>query len=724
MKHNLHNFLTSILFFLAINSFAETKHSEDLVCPTASISYAGTPFCSSNSNPQSVTLTGTDAYLGGTFTSTMGLSINSATGAIMPSVSTEGTYVVSYTIPAGPGCPSTIVNTTIVITNQPNAGMDSNTTICDSSFSTINLFSLIVGEQSGGVWTRTSGFGGTFNAAAGTFTPAPGLTTSTFEYTLTGSASCNNDSSMATIFVNAQPYAGTDGNTSICESSSTINLFNLITGEQAGGVWTRTTGTGGTFNAVAGTFTPTVGSTTSTFIYTITGTTPCVNDLSVATININTIPTGISISGTTTTCAGVAVNLTATGTPGTVITLTDTQGNPNTFVIGASGTAIISVTPTISTTYSITSASNGACSIPVAGQSATVNINQQPNAGIDGNTTICESSSATIDLFSLITGEQAGGTWVRVVGTGGTFNAAAGTFTPSLPLSTSIFSYTLTGVSPCMDDTSLAIINITPQPIAGYDGQTSVSEADTTPIDLFSLITGEQAGGVWTQTSGTGGTFNAASGTYTAAIGATTSTFDYIMIGTAPCVNDSSTATINIDAVPVGVPSANNQTITNGNFSNITLSSSNVPGATFTWTVVANNINGASDGSGNVISQQLSLVDVNLDGYVDFTITPVNNSANGNPFTARVGILSILSAETFIKSNIKLSPNPFTDILNIENDYQINNVKIYNQLGQLVFGKEINQNTTQLDLSNLNSGIYNVLIETEKGTFNHKIVKK
>jgi hypothetical protein len=57
---------------------------------------------------------------------------------------------------------------------------------------------------------------------------------------------------------------------------------------------------------------------------------------------------------------------------------------------------------------------------------ATVNVNNQPDAGTDGNTTVCESSVSSIDLFSLITGEDTGGTWSRLTGTGGTFNAAAG----------------------------------------------------------------------------------------------------------------------------------------------------------------------------------------------------------------------------------------------------------------------------------------------------------
>ncbi|MGL2964954.1 hypothetical protein ACSVH2_14135, partial [Flavobacterium sp. RSB2_4_14] len=113
------------------------------------------------------------------------------------------------------------------------AGTDGATTICETSIATIDLFSLITGEQTGGVWTRTSGTGGVFNAGAGTFTPAVGATTSTFTYTLVGAAPCINATSLATITINSQPNAGADGATTICETSiATIDLFSLITGEQ------------------------------------------------------------------------------------------------------------------------------------------------------------------------------------------------------------------------------------------------------------------------------------------------------------------------------------------------------------------------------------------------------------------------------------------------------------------------------------------------------------
>ncbi|MFN9113204.1 MAG: hypothetical protein ACK5XN_24310, partial [Bacteroidota bacterium] len=178
---------------------------------------------------------------------------------------------------------------------------------------------------------------------------------------------------------------------------------------------------------------------------------------------------------------------------------------------------------------------------------ATISISAQPNAGLDGSTSICDSSSTAINLFALISGEQSGGTWRRTSGTGGLFNAAAGTFTPSSGSTTSSFTYTIPGIFPCVDDSSVATVNINNQPNAGVDGAPQiVCESATTSVDLFSLITGEQPGGTWTRTSGSGGIFNALAGTFTPTVGATSSTFTYTLIGTPPCVNDSSVATITI----------------------------------------------------------------------------------------------------------------------------------------------------------------------------------
>src|SRR5207344_2752486 len=68
--------------------------------PTANISYA-TPFCASIATAQTVTLTGTGTFTGGTYTaSPAGLTIDPTTGAITPSTSTPGAYTVTYTVAA------------------------------------------------------------------------------------------------------------------------------------------------------------------------------------------------------------------------------------------------------------------------------------------------------------------------------------------------------------------------------------------------------------------------------------------------------------------------------------------------------------------------------------------------------------------------------------------------------------------------------------------------
>jgi hypothetical protein len=79
--------------------------------PTATISYSGTPYCTTSSSA-SVTRTGT---AGGTYTSTSGLSINSSTGDINISLSTAGTYTVTYTIAAAGGCSVVTATTSVTI---------------------------------------------------------------------------------------------------------------------------------------------------------------------------------------------------------------------------------------------------------------------------------------------------------------------------------------------------------------------------------------------------------------------------------------------------------------------------------------------------------------------------------------------------------------------------------------------------------------------------------
>jgi len=257
--------------------------------PTAVISY-NTPICNDNPNEQAVVITGTGNYTGGIYAATpIGLSISPNTGTINPLLSVAGIYQVTYTIPAGVD-PELQVMTTVQILPAPHAGNDGNTTVCSTSTGVIDLFSLILGEQAGGTWTRTAGTGGTFNAIAGVFTPAFGATTSTFTYTVNGIFPCVNDVSTATVTINQQPIAGYGGAVSVCNTDATpISLSDILYGEQPGGTWARTSGTGGSLNVATGVFTPAPGSTTSSdFVYTVTGPPPCSTNTAMVTLNFGT----------------------------------------------------------------------------------------------------------------------------------------------------------------------------------------------------------------------------------------------------------------------------------------------------------------------------------------------------------------------------------------------------------------------------------------------------
>lgn len=87
--------------------------------PLASISYAGSPYCSSLATPQSVTLTGTS---GGTYSALpAGLSINALTGEVTPGTSVPGDYTVTYTIAASGGCDEVTTTALVTITEAPEA---------------------------------------------------------------------------------------------------------------------------------------------------------------------------------------------------------------------------------------------------------------------------------------------------------------------------------------------------------------------------------------------------------------------------------------------------------------------------------------------------------------------------------------------------------------------------------------------------------------------------
>ena len=96
------------------------------------------------------------------------------------------------------------------------------------------------------------------------------------------------------------------------------------------------------------------------------------------------------------------------------------------------------------------------------------------------------------------------------------------------------------------------------------------------------------------------------------------------------------TLMITVNPIPNVIPTPASQTFCSGGTTSIALTS-NVPGATFSWTVAQNGVNGASGGSGNSISQTLT-TSGNTPGTAIYSITPAFNGCNGNPVTVTVTV--------------------------------------------------------------------------------------
>tara|TARA_B100000287_G_C19978830_1_gene521614 strand:- start:32 stop:514 length:483 start_codon:yes stop_codon:yes gene_type:complete len=99
-----------------------------------------------------------------------------------------------------------------------------------------------------------------------------------------------------------------------------------------------------------------------------------------------------------------------------------------------------------------------------------------------------------------------------------------------------------------------------------------------------------------------------------------------------------------------------------------------------------------------------------------------SDPGNGNGTYASLAACQANCNITYIndtKTNeIRLYPNPVTNILNINTDKEISKIEIFDALGRIILSKSDNTNT--IDVSELENGIYSIAI-----IFNsNKIIKR
>lgn len=108
-------------------------------------------------------------------------------------------------------------------------------------------------------------------------------------------------------------------------------------------------------------------------------------------------------------------------------------------------------------------------------------------------------------------------------------------------------------------------------------------------------------------------------------------------------------------------------------------------------------------------------------GSTTYYATQTIGDCESEAFAVTVDV--VLGAEDFDLASFSYYPNPVNDVLNVSYSSTITAVTVFNLLGQQIVAKNTNQDTVQVDLSQLAAGTYMVKIQSEEAFKVIKIVK-
>jgi len=469
----------------------------------------------------------------------------------------SGTYVFHYTIDTQE-CPP--VSSTVSVTVQSealNPGSDATFNVCSTSEELIDLFSLIEGEDEGGVWLEHSNPSGGVFSQNGTFDvqgTQPGGVYG-FEYTFPSNCNPSQDASVLYISISPQEYAGEDTEVSICPSNISIILLDQLDGTpDPGGTWSASTNNpGGGFTGTNLDLTPNSPTGKYHFTYTFFPSGGCDLDEAHLTIHVIEQPS-VGIDGATYLCQGSlnTVNLFS------AISQADMGGQwTDLNVISSTYPGVDLTNPT---QIDFSNISGGiylfeyindllpGCSDPST-SIATVVVGPQPVAGPGGTTTTCSGTNVDITGGGTFIADI-GGTWLDPYGTGLDLsdptnvdfsNAGAGTFS---------FTYAFLPSSGCtLSETNIDVIILEDQPQVGDPGDISLCSNSEEIINLNHVLVGSDPGGSWVDLNGLGNAFDENTGTLNMALIPDNSaiyTFEYAFGINDDCANTSTTVTVHI----------------------------------------------------------------------------------------------------------------------------------------------------------------------------------
>ncbi|AWV99231.1 3-coathanger stack domain-containing protein [Arcticibacterium luteifluviistationis] len=435
----------------------------------ASFSYGSASYCVSTSDP-TPTITG---VLGGTFSSTAGLSINSATGQIDVSASTPGAYSVTYTT-AGACSNSSTASVTITALDDASFNYSASAYCVDASDPTPTITGV-----AGGTFSSTAGL--SINASTGQI-DVSASTPGAYSVTYTSAGTCPNSSNVS-VTINALDDASFSyGSASYCVSAA--DPTPTITGV-ASGTFSSTVGL--SINSATGQIDVSA-STPGTYSVTYTTAGTCPNS-SNASVTINALDDASFNYSESAYCVdGSDPTPTITGLSGG--SFSSTGG-----LSINSGTGAIDVSASIPGTYTVTYTTAGTCS---NSSTASVTINTLPVPLIVGSVNL----SCGVTSVSRMASGGTSYSWSNSLGTNAIANITApGTYT-----------VTVTGSNGCLATATTAVTIDNAVPSVSITGTDSLNCTQNS-VTRTALGTGTYQ---WSNGLGTNTTANiTVAGTYT-----------------------------------------------------------------------------------------------------------------------------------------------------------------------------------------------------------------
>jgi hypothetical protein len=430
-------------------------------------------YCKELSNP-SPTVSG---VTGGSFTaSPSGLSINATSGAIDLSLSTAGTYTVTYTTP---NC-STTSTQTVTIYDSPTADAGSDISVCEGQSASLGA--------SGGnsyVWSPTTGLSNP-NIANPTVTPT---STTTYTVTVTDGNNCTDSDDIIVTFVNDNTAGTASSTPTLCINTALTNITHTTTG--ATGIGSATGLPNGvsaswSSNTITLSGTPTE---SGTFSYTVPLTGGCGTVSATGTITVNPDNTVGTASSSPTLCINTALTDITHATTGAT-GIGSASGLPSGVTASwASDVITITGTPTASGTFNYTIPLSGGCgSVDATGtiivtpdntagsasSSPTLCVNF-PLTNITHTTTGATGIGTATGLPSGVTASWSSNT-ITISGT----PTASGTFSYTIPLSGGCGTVNATGTITVTENNTSGTIAGDESGCSGFDPATITSSSTPT----------------------------------------------------------------------------------------------------------------------------------------------------------------------------------------------------------------------------------------------------